>query len=85
MMEPTRERLMTQISAFCKRTGMSRREFGLRATGNASFWSRLAGLSRDGVSLNLKTIERAEAFMRAYVDDRYIDCEDANEEISFHR
>ena len=65
-MTRTRDRLISDVSEFCKKTGLSRREFGLRASGNTSFWARLSGTASDQTSLNLKTIERAENFMEGW-------------------
>lgn len=55
----TRSNLLARISAFLNRTGLSGREFGLRAVNDHKFIPRLkAG------HVTLGRIERAEAFMR---------------------
>lgn len=78
--ESTRERLMREVEAFCELHEMSKTEFGKRATGGGSFWSRLAGHDKDATGVSLRTIERAELFMRDYVPDRYFECVNCNEQ-----
>ena len=61
--QKTRDHILARIETFLKATGMSEREFGLRASTNHHFIKRL----RDSdVGVTLTSIEKAEAFMRGF-------------------
>jgi hypothetical protein len=54
-----------RVQEFCRTTGMSPREFGIRAVGDSHFWRRLTGIEgRMGVTLG--RLERAERYMAEY-------------------
>ena len=58
----TREELLARIETFLKQSGMSEREFGIKAANNHKFVNRL----RKGFGVTLTGIEKAEAFIDAY-------------------
>ena len=56
----TRQYIIARIDAFLSLTGMTDRAFSIEAIGHDKWLRRL----RTGDGTSLKTIERAEAFMR---------------------
>ncbi len=56
-----REKAISKIEQYLKRTGMSERQFGISAVGDHKFLRRL----RDGAGITLTNLEKVEQFMRA--------------------
>lgn len=59
-MMTTREKLLTKIEAFLRRTGMGAGTFGTRAVNDGKFVTRL----RSGGEVQSSVIDKSENFMR---------------------
>lgn len=55
----TREKILSEIEAYLRRTGLNQSDFGELAMGNRSFVARL----RKGTNVGIGSIERAQRWM----------------------
>jgi hypothetical protein len=62
------DRLLHEISNYCRTAGMAESTFGQRAVNDGKFVSRL----RNGGRVTLTTLERVRNFNKAYFDRRSV-------------